>query len=350
MIRSIASILSLLMLAAPLAAAGGVDGSVRYLDGQRGCYDAESRSDYGNYWSTWSYAECRDEFSYAAADVRAEGQRASAGAGATEDEGTKEYRSGQRESAWGNSSYWSWSSEQGSSRQFDGWSRHAWARAAGANATAAHGCSSSHQAYEHGESQSSGYYGNDTWSSSGSSSWRHADHDQSACGVRGVAGYGGTYAVAGVQDGCSSSWSGSHSGWHSSSEESWSASGTSSHQSSYACGPRAFVGGPATAEAGLGNACQGEGGDRYDVWTYGNQSGNRTTSWNEWTCQDGVSARGPDDARVFAGRESRSYDSCEGTFEEQECWSESNEAWYASLAWAHNPLSPHEQRVHLPLP
>lgn len=341
------------LLAAPFAAAGEMEASFSYLEGEQRCgggwHEGSGANDSGDwgYWysySSWA-SSCADGFSYARASLRDdEGEVASASADASSSQ-----------SSWGSRSESGWW-QRGNDSSYSSWSQGEWSgsesqtrRSANlstreGSAGAAYGCGSfgsqGHQASGHHayrpEEGSSGRY--DHWSSS---------HGWSRCGAdagaqRGSTGLRATPFESRCEGGTASS----------STSEAYYGNGSSYEQqrdhfvSEGECRQGAGAqAGEAAADAGYVDGC------RYSEHHFRSRSGGEEnfTGWRyvAHECRQGLLVNGPDGMALFVGRQGYEYAECE---DESPC-GEWESHLVVSLEWAHNPLGPFAPGpVLVPLP
>ena len=349
------------LLALPLAAAGGYDASVDYLEpGPSGCEGyswsyswqypdpvppnnttepsptpvyPSSPSGYGYGYGSDRY--CFDSFTYARASVSDEdGRIASLDSGASQ---SSSERSGWHSSSW----YENGSASSSDSRERSNSTselRHVNLTTREGRVGASDGCAS----------QSSGYDGSVSRSFDGSySSYSHwsSSSDSDGCHTSVSASRGGEAVTVNPREtGCSSAWS--NNGRH----ESWGYGNDSYYQSwhggydQHACRTGASAqADDARLAAGLVNGCDGWN-DSYDR-TYGNAS--ERGSYQTQRCQDGLLVEGPDGISLFVGSTQESSTSCysyEGT---GSCSDSEQSRTFVLLTWAHSPLGPGP--VYVPL-
>lgn len=302
----------LVMLAVPIAAADP-SAEVFLLEGDGGCRGSSSWYQDNESWSYSSTQACSDDFDYARVDADAVSVAASAHHdNASSDQG----------SFWGGDTF---RSDQHSHQSSDDWDRTATAQVGDDRVQASRGCTSD-------------------WRSGGSS-WQYSD-DQSSTSDRQNA-YSNDHRCEHAAANASAAGRDEHVAVYDacSSRDSWwsrsSSSASSRQEQGYgSMSSRCEIGAHASGlGAGWTSGCNGSSSSSYGSWTPGD---NTTTddSYSYWSsdsrCENGLFARGPDDAAVFAGERDSSWSSCD----DGECYFSQWRAAGAEIAWEHNPLAP----------
>jgi hypothetical protein len=363
------SLFTALLLAVPLAAAGGIDASVGYFSPATGGCETADEGSYqsGSYfyyddqtgayhWYDWSSGtsteteDCSESYDTLAVDGRTDDRElASArvgGGNSTEEERT--YESGSSRSGWyhpvGNST-WSGDSYEGSYSSDYAW-RQSWdrtveAHAAGEDVVVSRGC---------GYDSHGGYSSTGSWGSSANdgrtSEYAGSDwggHWASQTGCRDGAAAAG--ADAGRIDGCSSD------SVYASESDSWSSDDFGSYGSSYetssdeyGCrsGVAADVAG-ASAFAGSRSSCESWS----TSWSWWNADNSTEGSRGREACENApLAIEGPEGMTILVGTWSQGESRCDD--DACEDWSDTRTG--ISVAWARSPLGPTEYRLTQPLP
>lgn len=347
-------VLTTTMLTAPFAAAGEMEASLSYMEGEERCggwrYDAAGGNDSGSWGHWYSYSSwagsCADSFSYARASVSDDdGSVASASADASSASGSR----GERfEQAWwsrdNDSAHSGWSDSQ-SSASGSGTHRGANVSTREGSAGAAYGCSASIASDRHTSWSS---HATDSYETTGSR-YDHAETEESAnrCGVDAGAHRGATSLRATpFESGCEGRTDYAYHWQDAQSGGSYYEEARQHYANDQQCRTGASAdAGEAGAGAGWVDGCryeQHESRSRHSA--HDNATGYRYVSDS---CRQGILAEGPDGMTLFVGRQSGTQAECEVEAEYCGTWQSS---LVVSLEWAHNPLAPFvPSAVHVPL-
>lgn len=328
-----------LLIALPVASAGGYDASVDYFEtDETGCATDADGAWYGNHSDeySWSYSwydqttSCADSFTYAGATVsNDDGEVASAGAGtrSASDEEDR-YESSSSRSRWNDSesSYYS-SHYEDQNATSDG--REAAVSTREGSLAATDGCASSEdEAYSY---ESSGWSSGDY--SSGWSRYSSQGAGSSGCATSATLQHGQdevTVTPAGQTCAGEGSYASESSGSRWGNDSYGSYSNAYSHRDECAGGASADVDGFAVF-AGSVSRCEGAGASSTSYY------GNESSGWSEYesACETGYAVRGPDGIELFVGTESESSESCSSY---GECYTSADNRSVVRLSWVHSPL------------
>lgn len=339
-----------LLLMAPLAAAGGLDASVDYLEGEPAWCHSQTEYDgtWSEGWSSSSYASrerCDDSFTYAAANASDdEGSVAALRAGTTQrhdrqDEGSESAYSwyGNDSSSHSSQRSGAWSNRSAQQREAELATREGSVRATDGCRAEERGTSYRSDSTTYGSGYASG------WRQSYASGERRADEE---CGTRVRAERGGDrYEVAPRSDRCrqEDAGSGSAYGWYADNASGGGSSSSWAYRSDCAHGVEADADGTAV-RAGSVSRCHG--GSYHQSWNDQGGSGGHS-AWSS-QCTQGYEVRGPDGITLLLAQDTADGESCERTSDGETCAQHGVAVRYVVLTWGHSPLGP--SGVGMPLP
>lgn len=350
------TLLLVALLAAPLAAAGGADVSLDYLESSRtGCREGgNSTSDSGDGWYTsnsYTYVSCADEFHYASASV-SDDEGEVAGADVRARHGSADNASSNWYQTYGewNDSRWTAWNHNGHHANASSDAREAEVRTREGDASLSTGCDAS----SFGGSSERTEYSRTPYDSYYSRQHRGGSTSAQGCGTDAELARGDDrVALTPYENRCSDA--SRYEGYASEYEYwTWDENGTQTRHSSRSewgdsSGESSCFSG---ASAGAGETDLSAGHERdcassysrsrygWDNQTYGGHS------YRE-ECVDGYAVRGPDGFVLFVGTAS-GYESWCTYGSSSFCESTEDRRTGLSLTWAHSPLGPNP--VYVPFP